>query len=1016
MKHFNLTEWSLNHRQLIWFFIVLSAVAGALAYGQMGRMEDPDFTIREMIVAVGWPGASAAQMEQQITDKVEKRLQDTPGLDYLESYSRPQQSVIFVHLKETISPDEIRPTWLEVRNMVNNMGDELPQGIRGPYFNDRFDDVYGNLYALTSDGFSYEEMRVQAEKIRQILLRMDSVKKVELIGVQPEKIFIEMDSRKLARLGIDPLLAAALIKKQNTLTPSGMIETQDDNVFLRVTGLFNDLSALENMPIRALDRTFRLGDMAKIRRAYVDPPGPKMFFNGTPAIGIAVSMDKGGNVLKLGQRLDTTFAAITRNLPLGLSIHQVANQPRVVKDSIDQFVKTLAEAIAIILLVSFLSLGLRSGLVVALCIPLVVAATFLAMKMAGINLHRVSLGALIISLGLLVDDAIIAVEMMSVKLEQGWERVKAAAFAYRVTAFPMLAGTLITCAGFTPIGFSKGMSSEFCKTIFPVITLSLLISWVVSVMVTPMFGYYLIKPKRAVAKDPEDIYDKAFYRGFKRVLVGCLGHKTIVLVLTAALFGYSIYAFKFVEHEFFPNSVRPELIVELTLAQGASIAATERQAQAFARAIESNPHIDHFASYVGSGAPRFILTFDPVQPRSNFAQFVIVARGLDQRQQLEREISEILATSFPRVRGHIKTLQLGPPEPYPVMLRVSGPDYGRVRTIAQRVGQVMTANPMLRNVNFNWYEKTKMLRLAVDQDKARLLGINSTDLALAIQAQISGIPVSQFRQGDKTVEIDLRLDAADRRSISDIRTLPIHIGNGRTIPLEQIAVIGFDTEEGLIWRRNLTPTITVQAETVAGATGNDETLAVYAALKQVREDLGPDYRIDIGGIAERSSQATAYILAMAPAMFMIIVIILMIQLQDISSVILTLLTAPLGIIGVIAALLTFHMPMGFLAQLGILALSGIIIRNSVILMDQIHRQLEAGETRYHAVINAAVLRFRPIMLTAAAAILGMLPLALDKFWAPMAVSIGGGLFGATILTLLVLPCMYGAWYRVKAEE
>lgn len=1016
MSHFNLTKWSLNHRQLIWFFIILSAVAGVVAYGQMGRMEDPDFTIREMVVAVGWPGASAVSMEQQVTDKIEKRLQDTPGLDYLESYSRPQQSVIFVHLKETINPEKIRPTWLEVRNMVSNMKDDLPQGIRGPYFNDRFDDVYGNIYALTSDGFSYEEIRVQAEQIRQTLLRMESVKKVELIGVQPEKIFIEMDSQKLARLGIDPLLAAALIKKQNTMTPSGMLETADDKVFLRVTGLFNDLLALENMPIRALDRTFRLGDMAKIRRGYADPADPKMYYNGAPAIGIAVSMEKGGNVLKLGQALDTTFSRMEKDLPLGFFIHQVANQPRVVKDSIDEFVKTLAEAIAIILVVSFLSLGLRSGMVVALCIPLVVAATFLVMKMAGIDLHRVSLGTLIISLGLLVDDAIIAVEMMTVKLEQGWEKVKAAAFAYTVTAFPMLAGTLITCAGFTPIGFSKGMSAEFCKSIFPVITIALLISWVVSIMVTPLLGCYLIKSKPEGTTDSEDIYDKAFYRGFKRVLVGCLHHKTVVLLLTAAGFGCAVYGFKFVKHEFFPNSVRPELVVELTLPEGASIAATDRQAQAFARAIASSPHIDHFASYVGFGAPRFVLTFDPVQPRSNFAQFVIVAKGLDQRKQLEKEILGILDTSFPMVRGHLKTLQLGPPEPYPVMLRVSGPDYGKVRKIAQKVGRVMTANPHLRHINFNWYEKTKILRLNVDQDKARVLGINSTDLALAIQSQISGIPVSQFRQNDKTVEIDLRLDAADRRSLSDIKTLPIYIGQGRSIPLEQIAFISFGTEEGLIWRRNLTPTITVQAETVAGTTGNDETLAVYSALKQVRKDLPQGYDIDIGGITERSRQATAFILAMAPAMFMIIVIILMIQLQDISGVILTLLTAPLGIIGVIASLLTFHMPMGFLAQLGILALSGIIIRNSVILMDQIHRQLRAGETRYHAVINAAVLRFRPIMLTAAAAILGMLPLALDQFWGPMAVSIGGGLFGATILTLLVLPCMYAAWYRVKAED
>ena len=655
-----------------------------------------------------------------------------------------------------------------------------------------------------------------------------------------------------------------------------------------------------------------------------------------------------------------------------------------VRNSIDEFIKTLVEAIAIILLVSFLSLGLRSGMVVALCIPLVVASTFVVMKMTGIDLHKVSLGALIISLGLLVDDAIIAVEMMAVKLEQGWDKFKAATFAYTVTAFPMLTGTLITCAGFTPIGFANGIASEFCKSIFPVITISLLISWLVSVMVTPLFGFYLIKVKPNRKDGNHDIYDKPFYRGFKKVLVWCLGHRKTVLFLTLAGFALSMDSFKFVKQEFFPGSIRPELIVELTLPQGASLNATDQQAKAFSHAIEDNPNIDHYSFYVGSGAPRFILTFDPVQPSANFAQFVIVAKGLDQRKQLQQDLSTLLAASFPAVRGHVQTLQLGPPEPYPVMLRVTGYEYDRVRQVAAKVRDVMMDDPHLQNVNFNWYEKTKKICLSIDQDKARMLGVNSANLAINIQSQISGIPVSEFREGDKTVEIRLRLDAKDRKALSDIRNLPIPLGHGRTIPLEQIAKISFGAEEGLIWRRNLKPTITVQAETVGGITGNDATKAIYAALKTVRETLPPGYGIAMDGIAEQSQHATGYILEMVPIMGMIIIILLMFQLQNISGMVLTLLTAPLGINGVIASLLIFGMPMGFLAQLGILALSGIIIRNSVILMDQIHRQLKAGETRYHAIINATVLRFRPIMLTAAAAILGMLPLVLDKFWAPMA--------------------------------
>ncbi len=1015
MKGFNLSEWSLNHRGLICFFIVLIALAGVYSYQNLGRMEDPDFVMRQMIVAVGWPGATARQVEEQVTDKIEKRLQDTPGLDYLKSFSRSGQSVIYVYLKDTIRKPDVRPTWLEVRNMVNDIKDTLPEGVRGPYYNDRFDDVFGSICALTSDGFSYEEMRAHAEKIRRILLGVKSVKKVELIGVQPEKIYIEMDSSKLAGYSIDPMLIIATLKAQNTMTPSGMVTTSTDNVYLRVTGMFEDIDSIRNLPIRVLDKTFRLGDIAKVKRSYADPPEPTMYFNGKPAIGIAVSMEKGGNVLTLGKDLQATLAQIKEDLPVGLEISQVSDQPNVVKDSINEFIKTLGEAIAIVLIISFLSLGLRTGVLVALCIPLVIAGTFVGMRIGGIDLQKVSLGTLILALGLLVDDAIIAIEMMAVKLEQGWDRFKAACYAYTVTSIPMLTGTLITCAGFIPIGFSKGLASEFCSSIFPVLTTSLLISWLVSVMVTPLLGYHLIKVQ-PVTGDQPDVYDKPFYHWFRRVLAWCLEHRKMVLGITAAAFLLAVFSFSFLKEEFFPKSIRPELIVEMWLPEGASIQATQREALHFAKCIKSDPQVARYSFYVGSGAPRFVLTFEPVLPSSNYAQFVIVAKGLKERNALEQKINRLFAKGFPNVRKHIKVLEIGPPDSYPVMLRVSGYSYDKVRQIAKKVSEVMAANPEVRDINFDWYQKTKVLHLAVDQDKARMLGLDSSHLALNLQAQISGIPVSEFRENDKTVAIEFRLDPESRRSLSDIKDLNIPLGNGRSIPLEQIAKIDYGAEEGLIGRQNLKPTITVQAEVAPGFTGNDTAKKVYRSLKGLRETLPPGYSIEIGGAAERSEQATGFLLAMVPVMLIVIMILLMFQLQSSSRMFLTLLTAPLGIIGVVAALLICGMPMGFLAEIGILALTGIIIRNSVILIDQIQRQIDAGESTWDAIINAAVFRFRPILLTASAAIMGMLPLTVDRFWGPMAVTIAGGLFGATALTLLVLPTMYAAWFKVRPES
>jgi len=1012
MSNLNLTEWALKHKQLVYFFVLLTFVMGIYSYRQLGRMEDPDFVIRQMIVSVAWPGASARQVEEQVTDKLEKKLQDTPGIDYLKSYSQPGKAVIYVTLKDSVNEKDVRPTWLEVRNMVNDSKGTLPQGVVGPSFNDRFDDVFGCIYALTSDGYSYEEMREKAEQIRRTLLGVKNVKKVDLIGVQPEKIYIEMESSKLAQLGIDPAVIINAVKTQNTMNPSGMIETASDNVYLRVTGIVDDIINLRNLPLRVNERTFRLGDIAKVERSYAEPMEPKMYYNGQPAIGLALSMEKGGNILTLGENLDKTINQIKQELPLGLEINQVLYQPEVVKASIGEFVKSLWEAIVIVLIVSFLSLGIRSGIVVALCIPLVIAGIFVCMQIWGIDLHKVSLGALIISLGLLVDDAIIAVEMMTVKLEQGWDRFEAACYAYKATAFPMLTGTLITCAGFIPIGFSKGSASEFTSSIFTVVTIALLLSWLVSVLVTPLLGYKLIRPKHTVEKG-QDIYDSKFYRIFRQALTWCLQHRKLVLGITALCFIGSIVLLKFVKQEFFPPSVRTEIIVEMTLPEGSSLIATEQEAQKFAQSLAGDSDIANYSYYVGQGAPRFVLTSDPKLPASNYAQFVIVAKDLKGRDVLQKKINQLFAEQFENVRGHVKLIQTGPPSPYPVMLRVTGYDHERVRTIAQQVSDVMSGNTSLANINWDWNEKNKVMHLTIDQDKARVLGVDSQNLALSLQMQLSGTAIAEFYEGDKTVNIVYRLDNHNRKDLSAVKNLPVHIGSGKFVPLEQIAAISYEAEEGLIWRRDLKPTITVQADVLPGVTGNDATKKVYEDLKTLRETLPAGYSIDIGGSLERSQSSMDFLLQPVPVMIVLIITLLMFQLQKMSLMLLALLTAPLGIIGVSLAMLITSRPMGFVAELGILALSGMIIRNSVILIDQIEQHVKAGESHWDAIINSAVLRFRPIMLTAAAAILGMVPLIPSNFWGPMAVAIAGGLFGATILTLLVLPTMYAVAFKVK---
>ena len=1016
MKNSNLTEWALNHKQFIYFFIALFFIAGVFSYNNLGRMEDPDFTIKQMVVSIAWPGATARQMEEQVTDKIEKKLQNLPGLDYLKSYSSPGRTVIYVNLKDQVPQKDIRARWVEARNMVNDIKGTFPQGTSEPMFNDRFDEVYGVMYALTGDGYTYEEMREKAEKIRRILLDVPSVRKVQLLGVQTENIYIEIENSKLAQLGIDPAIITSTLQAQNAMAAAGMIETSSDNIYLRITGMFENLEDICNTPIQANGRTFRLGDIAKVTRGYSDPADPKFFYNGQPAIGISLAMEPGGNILTLGKNLETAIEHIKKELPAGLGIAQTVKQPEIVETSINEFVKSLAEAIVIVLIVSFVSLGRRPGLVVALCIPLVIAATFTFMYLLSIDLQRVSLGALIIALGLLVDDAMIVIEMMVVKLEQGLDRVEAACYAYKVTAFPMLTGTLITCAGFIPVGFSKGNASEYCVTIFSVVTISLLISWVIAATATPLLGYLLIKTKRNTAgKGEHDVYDTHFYRSFKQILIWCLTHRKAVLVTTAACFIGSIYLLGFVKQEFFPTSTRPELIVQLKLQEGASLKNTEEVARQFAKRLDNAPQIDYYTYHVGEGAPRFVLSFEPTFYKTNFAEYVIVAKSAKDRNELRTTLEQLLSGEFSNVLQHTKVIQIGLPSDYPVMLRIKGYEHEKVREIAEKVRDSMTAHPGTKNVNLNWNEKSKVMHLSIDQDKARKLGISSQALATALQTQLSGASIAEFRESDKTISMVFRFASQDRDDPSRMKDLNIHIGNGKYVPLDQIAKISYDAEEGLIYRHNLKPMVIVQAETRSGVTGDDVAQQVYDQLAEFRASLPFGYSIEFDGSKEDSIKGIKFLTEPVPAMLLIIMILLMIQLQNISKMLLTLLTAPLGIIGVSIGLFLTGSPMGFVVQLGILALAGIIMRNSVILMDQISQLLATGESMQDAIVDATVSRLRPIVLTAAAAILGMIPLLPSVFWGPMAVTIASGLFVATILTLFVLPAMYAAWYKVQPD-
>ena len=1010
----NLTEVSLKNKALVWYFIIVTAIGGIFCYNKLGRMEDPQFTIRQMVISAAWPGASADDMQQQVTDKLEKKLQDTPGLDHINSETRAGQTVIYVTLADDVEKAQIRQTWRDVRNFCEDEKRELPDGVYGPYYNDRFDDVYGSVYAVTGDGYSYEDMRRAAEDARRLLMQVENVQKVELLGEQEEKVYVEAETAKLMELGISPNAILSALKTQNEMTASGKLDTDSDNVYLRVSGAFDDVDDIRALPINANGKIFRLGDIATVERRAVEPAQPKMYFNGEPATGIAVSMKDGGNVLELGENLKAEIAKITSDMPVGLEIHQVSDQPSVVNESIHDFVKTLCEAIVIVLGVSFLSLGWRTGLVVAGCIPLVLCGVFVFMYVLGIDLHKVSLGSLIIALGLLVDDAIIAVEMMSVQLELGHSRFDAACHAFRATAKPMLTGTLITCCGFIPVAFSKGMASEFCGALFPVIGIALLLSWIVSVMVAPLYGTYLIQVNVVTdASGRPDPYQSRFYVWFRRVLGWFLTHKKSVLVGTVALFAVSVFSLKFVKQEFFPASLRPEIIVDLQLPEGSSMAATQGVADRMnAFLAEHADELDNYSYYVGGNAPRFVLPLDPKADADNITQFVLVAKDTETREKLAGELRTAFADEFGDVRAKLRYIQTGPMYDYPVMLRVTGLTVDETRALAEQVADIVAADPNNTDVNLDWNEKQKTMHLALDQDKLRAMGLTSQAVSQTIYTELTGATGAQFYAGDRTIDIDLRLAKADRSDLGKMEELPIYLGSAGYVPLGQIAKITYEAEDGLIKRYNLRPAITVQANIKSG-TANDATQKAYDATKELRGQLPLGARIDAAGTLDDSDTSMKWLMIPIPAMVFLIMTLLMFQLRSGKDMALTLLTAPLGIIGVTWGMLLFNKAMGFVAILGVLALTGMIIRNSVILIDQIQKHLADGESPWDAVVDSAVLRFRPIMLTAAAAILGMVPLMTSAFWGPMAVAIASGLFIATVLTLLVLPTMYAAAYHVK---
>ena len=1018
---FNLSEWALRNRQIVLFLMLLLAIVGAVSYTKLGQSEDPPFTFKAMVIRTNWPGASAEEVALQVTDRIEKKLMETGEYERIVSFSRSGESQVTFMARESMHSAQIPDLWYQVRKKISDIRHTLPQGIQGPFFNDEFGTTFGNIYALTGKGFDYAVLKDYADRVQIQLQRVKDVGKIELLGLQDEKIWIELSNVKLATLGLRLQTVQQVLEEQNAVSAAGFFETPSERIQLRVTGRFQSVDEIKNFPIRVGDRTFRISDVAEVFRGFNDPPAPRMRYMGEDAIGLAVAMKDGGDILVLGRALETEFARVQKNLPAGMQLSKVSDQPAAVKTGVGEFVQVLAEALGIVLLVSFFSLGMRTGMVVALAIPLVLAMTFACMYYLGIGLHKISLGALVLALGLLVDDAIIAVEMMAIKMEQGYDRLKAASFAWTSTAFPMLTGTLITAAGFLPIATAQSGTGEYTRSIFQVVTIALLASWVAAVVFVPYLGERLLPDLAKIhaakhgagAPDP---YGTPFYQRVRRMVGWCVRRRKTVLVLTLGLFVLSVVMFRFVPQQFFPASGRLELMVDLKLAEGASLSNTAEQVNRLEQMLKDHPGIDNYVAYVGTGSPRFYLPLDQQLPAASFAQFVVLAKTIEDREVLRTWLIKSLNEQFPTLRSRVTRLENGPPVGYPVQFRVTGEHIEEVRALARKVALKVGENPHVANVHLDWEEPSKVVNLNVDQDRARALGVSTADLSRFLQSSLTGSSVSQYREDDELIEILLRGTPHERKDLASLPSLAIPTNNGTSVALSQIATLEYGFEEGIIWHRNRLPNVTIRADIYGKEQPSTLVQQILPTLDGVRAELPDGYLLEVGGTVEDSARGQNSVKAGVPLFIVVVLTLLMLQLRSFSRTAMVFLTAPLGLIGVTLFLIVFHQPFGFVAMLGTIALSGMIMRNSVILVDQIEQDIAAGLDQWQAIIEATVRRFRPIVLTALAAVLAMIPLSRSVFFGPMAVAIMGGLIVATALTLLFLPALYAAWFRVKKVE
>mgnify|MGYP006196493469 CR=1 FL=1 len=1017
MNGFNLSAWAVSHRSLVIFFMLASLLAGIVAFNSLGRQEDPEFNVPAMTVVVAWPGASAEEVQDQVLNRIEQAVQELPNIRYVQSFARQGYGGITLAIDGRNSGDELKALWYQARKKIGDIEGEFPAGVRGPFFNDEYTDVYTTLYALRGDDLTQAELQEFAEQIKRRLQQVPNANKVDILGKQPEKIYVELSSRRLAALGLPPQAVFEAIAQQNQVRPSGSIDTAGDRVFAHLDGSLRSAEDVADVTVAAGGKLIRLGDFATVRSGYEDPASFTIRHNGYPVLAIGVTMVSKANIIHFGRDLQDALTAIRAELPVGVEIEQYADQPKVAESSVAEFQAAFVEALVIVLAVSFLFLGWRTGIVVAASVPLVLGIVAVIMKAYGWSLDRITLGSLIIALGLLVDDAIIAVEMMVVKMEQGWDRIKAASFAYTSTAFPMLTGTLVTLAGFMPVGFAESTSGEYAGGIFWIVGIALIVSWFVAVLFTPYLGVVLL-PKNLAAQGHHDPYDRPIYTRLRTWINWCVAHRRTVLLVTVALFMLSVVGMKFVQQQFFPIASRPELLVELRLKEGASFQATQHEVKRLEKILAKDEDIDFFTAYTGQGSPRFYLSLQPELPNPGYAQFVVMPRDLEAREVVRSRLLALFETDqeFPNLRGRVLRLEFGPPVGFPVQFRVTGPDTAEVRRIAYQVRDIVSQNSLVRDTQLDWNDQVRALRLNVDQDKARQLGISNADIADTVQTVLSGAPVSQVRRGEELIDIVVRGTPEERQSVAGVGDIALFSRVGGAVPLSQVAQIESTFEDPVLWRRNRNQVLTVRSDVVDGVQAPFATQQIWPSLKPILETLPPGYEIHQGGAIEESKIANQKLAEVFPVMFLVMLTFLMLQLQSFSRTIMVFLTAPLGLIGVVPTLLLFNAPFGFVALLGIIALGGMIMRNAVILVDQIEHDIREGAAAWTAIVEATVRRSRPVVLTAAAAILAMIPLSRSVFWGPMALSIMGGLMVATLLTLLFVPALYATWFKVRLPD